>query len=519
MSPERAPRRWLILAVLCTVLLTVVLDNAILFVAVPSLTGDLGASTAQTQWMISAYSLAMGGLLIAAGGLADRYGRRRALLLGIVLFGLGSLCAALAQSPAQVIASRAAMGVGAAFLMSCTLAVIVRVFDDESRPRAIAVWTAVSSAGVAGGPVIGGFLLQHFWWGSVFLINVPVAAVGLLATVLFVPESRDPSGDRPDLMGGVLSALGIVLLVWAVTSSERHSWGSAQVYLPALLGVVFVVAFCLWERRVASPMLDLSLFAKPQFRGAVLGGLLAAFGLGGSLFLLTQDLQLVLGYSPLEAGLRTTPLALTLLVVSSTVSVRVSRRLGAPATMVTGMALVAAGLVAVSASTSSHSYPVVLVGLILFGAGSGLVAPVAATALMSAIPPDRAGSGSGVNGTLQELGNSIGVSVLGVVLLSRFAAELPGGFDSHDASSYEAATRAAQQGPHPRELLHTVQDAFSAGLATSQLVGAAAVLLGGVVAGLLLKKAERAVTVPAQPTGPAPVDESARTARAQQEES
>ncbi|MFE6154966.1 MFS transporter [Streptomyces sp. NPDC057889] len=477
------PQRWLILGVICLAQLTVLLDNTVLNVAIPSLTRELDASTSDIQWMINAYSLVQSGLLLTAGSSADRYGRKKMLAAGLVLFGAGSLVAGLAQSTGQLIAARAGMGVGGALLMTTTLAVVVQIFDDTERVRAIGLWATVNSLGFAAGPLIGGVMLDHFWWGAIFLVNIPVAVIGLIAVLALVPESKNPLGDRPDLVGALLSTVGMTGVVYAIISGPQHGWTSAHVGFSALVGLVVLAAFVVWELRIPYPMLDMHFFRNQQFTGAVAGAILVAFGMGGSLFLLTQHLQFVLGYGALEAGLRTAPMALTVVVLNLTgVGARILPKLGTPATIATGMSCLAAGLAAI-ALLGGDSYGGMLLGLVVMGAGISVAMPAMANAIMSAIPPEKAGVGAGVNGTLAEFGNGLGVAVLGAVLNSRFAALV-----SVSAASLPAALAAAKSGAERER----IADAFSSGLEASQLVGAVAVLVGGLLAAALLRRAERA---------------------------
>ncbi|MGW0508813.1 MFS transporter [Streptomyces olivaceoviridis] len=456
-TPQGHPQRWLILGVICLAQLTVLLDNTVLNVAIPSLTRELHAETSDIQWMINAYSLVQSGLLLTAGSAADRYGRKKMLITGLALFGVGSLVAGLADSTGRLIAARAGMGIGGALLLTTTLAVAMQIFSPEEQPKAIGIWSAVNALGFAGGPLIGGFVLDHFWWGAIFLVNIPVAALGLVAVVALVPESKNPRGDRPDLPGAVLSTIGMASLVYAIISGPSHGWTSARVLGTAAVAVLVLSAFAWWESRADEPMLDLHFFRDPRFTGAVAGAVLIVFGMGGALFLLTQHLQFVLGYGPLEAGLRTAPLALTVVALNFTgLSAKWSARLGTPVSIALGMVCMAGGLVSI-AEVDSGGYAGTLLGLLLIGAGCAVANPAMAHAIMSAIPPEKAGVGAGINGTLAEFGNGLGVAVLGAVLSSSVASGEP----------------------------------LSAALGAGQLVGAVAVLVGGFVAAGLLRRAER----------------------------
>ncbi|WP_420034626.1 MFS transporter [Streptomyces sp. cg28] len=489
------PQRWIILGVICLAQLTVLLDNTVLNVAIPSLTRELHASTSDIQWVISAYSLVQSGLLLTAGSTADRYGRKKMLAAGLVLFGVGSLVAGLADSTGQLIAARAGMGVGGALLMTTTLAVVVQIFDDTERVKAIGLWATVNSLGFAVGPLLGGVMLDHFWWGAIFLINIPVAVIGLVAVLTLVPESKNPQGDRPDLLGALLSTVGMTGVVYAIISGPGEGWTSGTTLVSAAVGVVFLAAFVGWELRIPYPMLDMHFFRNQKFTGAVAGAILVAFGMGGSLFLLTQHLQFVLGYGPLEAGLRTAPLALTIVALNLTgVGAKFLAKVGTPVTIAAGMSCLAAGLAAI-AVLGGDSYGGMLVGLVVMGVGIAFAMPAMANAIMSAIPPAKAGVGAGVNGTLAEFGNGLGVAVLGAVLNARFAALI-----AVSAASLPAALAAADSAQEKAR----IADAFSSGLETSQLVGAVAVLVGGLLAAALLRRAERAESAGATAPGTFP---------------
>ncbi|MCG5465360.1 MFS transporter [Micromonospora sp. MED01] len=482
------PQRWLILAVLCVAQLVVVLDNTVLTVAVPVLTTELGASTAEVQWMINAYALVLSGLLLTAGSAADRYGRRRMLLAGLALFGVGSLAAGLASTSGQLIAARAGMGVGGALLVTATLAVAMQVFDAAERSRAIGIWAATSALGFAIGPPIGGTILAHLPWGAIFLMNVPIVLVCLLVGRALVPESRGTAGGRLDVLGAVLSTAGLAAVVWAIIAGPERGWASTEVTGAGAVGVLLLGIFVRWERRIAHPMLDMRFFRDRRFVGAISGVVLITFGATGALFLLTQHLQFVRGYPAWEAGLRMAPFALSIVLLNvSGVVASVIRRLGLAVAIAVGMTLLAAGLALVTL-VPSDGYGVLLVGLLVMGVGCALANPAIVEAVMSAIPAAKAGAGAGVDGTMTEVGSSLGIAVLGAVLNARFAALLPAALAG--AGSFPAALAAAGEGAE-RE---AVTVAFASALETGQLVGAAAVLIGGLVAAGLLHRADHAKT-------------------------
>lgn len=489
-ASARLPHRWLILAVLCAAQLVVVLDNTVLTVAVPVLTTELGASTADVQWMINAYALVLSGLLLTAGSAADRYGRRRMLLAGLVLFGLGSLAAGLASTSGQLIAARAGMGIGGALLVTATLAVAMQVFDGAERSRAIGIWAATSALGFAVGPPIGGTILAHLPWGAIFLMNVPVVLVCLVVGRALIPESRNAAGGRLDVVGAVLSTAGLTAVVWSIISGPERGWVSAGVLGTAAVGVLLLGLFVHWERRTTDPMLDMHFFRDRRFVGAISGVVLITFGATGALFLLTQHLQFVRGYPAWEAGLRMAPFALSIVLLNvSGVAAALIGRLGLAAAIAVGMTLLAGGL-AVVTLLPSDGYGVLLGGLLVMGVGCALANPAIVEAVMSAIPAEKAGAGAGVDGTMTEVGGSLGIAVLGAVLNARFAALLPATLAG--AGSFPAALAAAREGPE-RE---AVTVAFASALETGQTVGAVAVLVGGLVAAGLLHRAHRSESEP-----------------------
>jgi EmrB/QacA subfamily drug resistance transporter len=480
------PSRWLVLAVVCLVQLVVVLDNTVLNVAIPSISERLAASTADVQWMVNAYSLAQAGLLLAAGAAADRYGRRRLLRAGLAVFAAGSLAAGLSQSTGQLITARAVMGVGGALLLTTTLAVVLQVFEGPELSRAIGVWAVVNALGFAAGPLVGGVLLAHFWWGSLFLANLPVVLLALAAVRALVPESTASDRGTPDLCGAALSTIGMTAVVYAITAIPAHGWASARVLAPAALGLAALTAFTRWERRCANPMLDPGFFRDRRFSGAVTGVLLITFGSAGGLFLLTQQLQFVHGYSPLQAGLRMAPFALTVVALTFTgLTPRLLPLLGRPTAIAAGMSLLAAGFTVV-ALTASAGYAALLPGLLLMGAGCALANPAIVESVLDGIPPEKAGVGAGIDGAMAELGSSLGVAALGALLDARFTALLPTALAG--AASLPEALAAAHV---PAERAAAVA-AFAAADRSAQLVGAAAVLAGGLLCAHLLRRASAA---------------------------
>ena len=344
-AQERAyERRWWILAVLCFSLLVIVLDNTILNVAIPTIVRDLDATNSQLQWMIDAYTLVFAGLLLTAGSLGDRFGRRGALQLGLVLFGLGSLASAFASTSAQLIATRAFMGIGGAFIMPATLSIITNVFPARERGKAIGVWAG--TAGLAGvlGPLTGGFLLEHFYWGSIFLVNIPIVVVGVLAGIFLIPTSKDPSAPRLDPIGALLSIVGLTVLLYAIIEAPQKGWSSSATLAGFAAGVIVLGAFLAWEAHIDHPMLDVTFFKNPRFTAASMGIMMVFFAMFGATFLLTQYFQFVLGYTPLETGIRFLPIAASMMILSP-LSARFVHRIGTKLVVGTGLLMVTGGLI------------------------------------------------------------------------------------------------------------------------------------------------------------------------------
>ncbi|MFI6283465.1 MFS transporter [Streptomyces sp. NPDC051018] len=513
-------RRWAILAVLMFSLLIVVLDSSILNVAVktiasPAPTG-VGATQGELEWAINSYTLVFAGLLFTAGLLGDRLGRKKVLLSGILVFGAGSGLAAFSGTPGELIAWRAVMGLGAAFVMPATLAVLMNVFERDEQPKAIGVWAGSVGLGIAIGPIAGGALLEHFWWGSIFLVNVPVVVIALIAMAVLVPESKDPDPGRIDPAGVLLSVVGLVLLVYGIIrGGELADFTAASALLPILGGVVVLVLFVLHEKRSDHPAIDITYFRKPAFSAAVAAIALLFFALMGVTFFSAFYLQSVRGHSALESGLLILPLAVAQMVFAPRARL-VAERFGDRAVCTGGMLLVAAGLAAFAFFDASTPLWVLEVALFAQGVGMAHVMPPLTVAVMQALPREKAGSGSAINNTFRQVGGALGVAVLGSVLSTRYRAEIEGQLEHLPHAAREAAGEsiegtlavAGKLGPQGRELIGPANDAFLGAMHLTAIGSAAVALIGALVIGLFLPGRTAAPPGPAE-RRPEPAKEGA----------
>jgi len=490
--------RWTILAVLCLTVLVVVLDGTIVNVTLPTLVTELGATNSQLQWIVDSYVLVFAGLLIAAGSIGDRFGRKGVMQLGLLLFGGFSALAALSDSPGELIGWRAAMGIGAALLFPATLAILVNVFrEPKERAAAISVWAATAGIAVAIGPVTGGFLLEHFWWGSVLMINVPVVAVAIVAIGRIVPTSRDTTIHRFDPLGTVLSIAGIGVLVWAVIEGPEHGWASATSIGAFALAAVLLTSFVAWEQRIDHPMLDVRVFSNLRFTAGTLSVTFAFFALFGFVFVVTQYFQFVRGYTTLEAGVRTVPFAL-FTGTFAPLSARFVNRFGTKVVVAGGLVGMAVGF-AVAALTAGVDtpYAVIVVAMFFMGGGLGLVQAPATESIMGSLPPEKAGVGSAVNDTSRELGGTLGVAIVGSVFSSIYASRLGHALagtpvppeaveiakESVGAAHVVAERAAEQAGPEAGELItNAINHAFLDGWRVGSWVSVGVVLVGALLA-------------------------------------
>jgi EmrB/QacA subfamily drug resistance transporter len=494
--PGGHPLRRQILVVLCASLLVVVIDNTVLNTALPTLARALHAGTSTLQWIVDAYTVCFAALLVPAGALGDRFGRRRTLVAGLAVFAASSLAAAFAPGSGLLVADRVVMGVGAALVMPSTLSILTDVFPPAERPGAIGAWSAVVGVGVVLGPTVGGLLLAHFFWGSVFVVNVPLSLLALAGVVLVVPESAD-SRPRPlDLVGSVLAAAGLVTVVDAIIEAPGRGWTSPVTLALAAGGVVALASFVAWELRVDHPLLDLRVFASRSFSASAGAVTVIFFSLFGSLFAFTQYLQLVHGYSPLSAGVRALPFALAM-GATSPVSTVLARRVGSRPVVTGGLLLMAAGLTALSTVSVGTTYPVLAAAVAVMGAGMGLVMAPASTTIMAVTPPGQAGAGSAVNDTIREVGGALGVAAVGSVTAARFASVLRPQLLAHRAPA--ALTRAATSsiaaadavgrhvgGPAGRLLVDSAHQAYVRGMASGIRAAAGVALLGALAACIAL---------------------------------
>ena len=478
---------------LCFSLLLIVVDNTIVNVALPTLQRELGASTSELQWIVDAYILVFAGLLLSAGALGDKFGRKGALFTGLVIMGLASALSAVADDAAQLIATRAVMGVGAALVMPATLSILTNVFTDPvERGRAIALWAGTAGMAVALGPIAGGWLLEHFWWGSVFFVNFPVVAVALVAGSKLIPTSRDPHAPRLDVPGALLSIGGLTSLVWAIIEAPEAGWSAAPTLAAFGAAAVLLGAFAWWEGRVDEPMLDIDFFRNPRFSAASASITLTVMAMFGSWFLLTQYMQFVLGYSALEAGVRFLPNAVVMMVVAPT-SARLAERFGTKLIVGFGLALAAGGLAATSMLDVGSSYGDVVVVMVVMSIGMALVMPPATESIMGSLPIEKAGVGSAVNDATREIGGALGVAVVGSLMASIYGgrmaesvttAGLPEELSEVARDSLGGALSIAERlgGAAGERLAHAAQVAFVDGMGVAVAGAAVVALLGSVVA-------------------------------------
>lgn len=494
-APVETPRpgRWLALAVLALAVLLVAVDATVLGLATPFLSEDLRPSGTQLLWIGDVYSFVIAGLLVSMGSLGDRVGRKKLLLTGAVAFGAVSVLNAYASSPEMMIAARALLGVAGATLMPSTLALIRNIFHDpKERSLAIGVWGAMASAGAAVGPVVGGFLLENFWWGSVFLINLPVMAVLVLVGAKLLPESKDPAPGPWDLPSVLLSMVGIIALVYAIKEGATNGF-AWPVALAAVIGAVALVWFVRRQLTLSSPLLNMRLFHHRGFSAAVLADLLTVLGLSGMVFFLSQFLQLVQDRSPLEAGLAELPAAIGA-VTAGLLAGQAARRWSVRSVVAGGLGAIGLALAALVALGADTAYPVLGAALLVVGIGAGFSFTVTADVILSSVPKEQAGAASAVSETAYELGAALGIALLGTIVTGVYRgftvpAGVPAGAAGDARESLGGAVESAATLPADTgaALLGSAQDAFVEGLRIASGVGALVLLVTAVAAWFLLR--------------------------------
>lgn len=408
------PKRNAILAVMCLSLIVIVLDNSILNVAIPTISRDLQATDQQLLWVIDAYTLVFAGLLLTAGTLGDKYGRRLLLQIGLGIFGIASIVAAFADSPTQLIAGRALMGIGGACIMPSTLSIITNVFPPKERAKAIGIWSAFAGIGVAIGPLTGGFLVEHFWWGSVFLVNIPVVLFGIGANATIVPESRAEKSEKVDYIGAGLSIIGLSSLLYGIIFGAYEGFTESNVLIALTVSAISLLAFFYWESKTDHPMLHLTFFKDKRFSAGALTITLIFFSMFGMSFLLTQYLQSVLGFTPLESGVRFIPFAIAM-VITAPMSAKLSAKFGTKQIVVSGLTLILIALLSMTTLQVNSTYANAIWMMMLMASGMGLTMAPATSSVMNSLPREKAGVGSAMNDTTRMVGGALGLAISGSV--------------------------------------------------------------------------------------------------------
>jgi EmrB/QacA subfamily drug resistance transporter len=472
----------------------IAMDNTVLVVALPVLSTSLKADTSQLQWLIDAYTLVFASLLLMSGALSDRYGRKRMLIAGLALFGLGSALAPFAGSADQLIALRAFMGIGGALAMPPTLSIIADVFAENERPKAIAAWSATTALGIVAGPILGGFLLEHFAWPSVFIVNVPVVVAGIIAIIAIVPESRAPGEIPMDPIGAALSVAALVAGTYGIIEAPGYGWSDPRIAGSLASAVVLAALFIAWERRQEHPMVDVRLFRNARFSAACISVTLSFFALNGALFMFTLFMQQVQGLSPLQAGYRFIAIAAGV-IVASPIAAKLTVAHGAKLATSLGLAIIAVGMALVTTVTVSTG-DLQIVGLLFFiSIGMGMAMTPATDAIMGAVPPEKFGVGSAVNDTTREIGGALGIAIMGSLWQGSYAERIGGIADTLPADAAQAvrgsfagaSAVAAQLGGRPGAiLLAAAKTAFVGAMDWACLVGVVFAIAGLVVAALYL---------------------------------
>jgi EmrB/QacA subfamily drug resistance transporter len=491
--PERVyERRWLILAVLCLSLMVVMIGNTSLNVALPVLSTALHASSSQLQWLVDSYSLVFAGFLFTAGAVGDRFGRKGIMQLGLILFGLASAAAAFfVDSAGSLIFLRALMGLAGAMIMPATLSILTNIFPPKERARAVGIWAGVSGAGIALGPLLTGFILEHFSWHATFLINVPIILITLIAAAVLVPRTADPSHTNLDPIGAGLSIVGLVSLVYALIEAPTHGWLSFETLAVGGAGIAIMGLFVWWElRRKDHAMLDVRLFKIPAFGVSSLALTLVFFAMMGAFFSFSLLMQLIFGYTPLESAIRMLPIAATMMVVAP-FSTKIVEWFGKRRTVAAGMLILSISMFLFSRIGIDTPYLQFALTMVIMAFGMSIAMSPTTDLLMSAVPRNRAGMGSAMNDTTRELGGALGIAVLGSILASAYSGKiasalvgLPDAVKGVAEQSLAGAMAVGQQigGEAGNNLIQAAKEAWMSGYQRSLLIGAVLVVIAAVIA-------------------------------------
>ena len=500
-------QRWKILGILCLSVFLAVVDNTIVNVALPTMSRSLNANNSQLQWIVDSYSLVFSSLLLVGGSIGDRFGRKRMLQIGLILFAGFSAAAAMSSNVGTLIAMRGLMGVGSALIFPATLAILTNVFRDPvERAKAIGAWSGVVGVAVALGPISGGVLLKHFWWGSIFLVNLPIALTAIVLGAKYIPDSRDSETPPLDFAGFALSIAGVFALVFTTIQAPEHGWASAQTLGGYAIGIAMLIALVNVELRKAHPMLDVSVFKNLRFTSASLSITLCFFAFFGFIFLITQYFQFVRGYDTLSAGVHTLPFAAVAATVSP-FSPRLAMRFGTRRVVTTGLSIMAVGFFLASRIEATSNYwGIVIISMMLLALGLSLTTAPSTTVILSVLPPDKAGVGSAINDTTRELGGTLGVAVIGSVFSSvygpKFVAAVKGlpipvpalsAAKSSVGAAFEVARRAGE--PGAQLITAAAKSSFVSGFQVGCIVSGSVVLVAALLAAALLpnKASDRSI--------------------------
>ncbi|MBW6434794.1 DHA2 family efflux MFS transporter permease subunit [Actinoplanes hulinensis] len=492
MDTPTSMRRWYALIALALCTLAIGLDSTVLSVALPTLALDLGATTADLQWFTTSYLLVLAAALLPAGMLGDRYGRKRLLLIALVLFGAASAACAYAETIGQLIAARAALGLGSAVILALMGAVLTVLFGEDERPRALSVWVTANALGVPLGPLLGGWLLDNFHWGSVFLINLPLVVLGLVAVATLLPESHGDRERRFDWLGVVLSASGLVALTYGIIEAGERGWSDPRALLTIAFGVLALGALVFWQRRATAPLIELELFRNRAFTGGTVLSTIAGFAFFGLLFALPQLFQAVGGHDALGTGMRLLPV-IGGLIAGARAADRLTARLGARTLIAAGLAVIAVAL----AGGAVLGYTLYGVWVTAAGVGLGLTMPPAMNAALGALTPERSGVGNAMVQSMRQVGSAIGVAVLGMAMNTAYRDALPAAAPDEVRDSATAGVAVAGRLGDPA-LLDAVRAAFTDGMGVSLFVAAAVSAVGAVLALALLPAGTARVPVLAE---------------------